>query len=338
METNNYIPAPGRYEAMDYRRCGQSGIQLPVITLGLWQNFGTDAPWERIREMAHYAFDNGICHFDLANNYGPVPGAAEENFGKLLQGSFKPYRDQLLISTKAGYGMWEGPYGDWGSRKYLLASLDQSLRRMKLDYVDIFYSHRFDPATPVEETMEALVQAVRQGKALYAGISNYPTEAARTAYAYLREAHVPCLLYQGRYNIIDRHLDTSGVLDLTRDSRAGFIAFSPLQQGLLTGRYLNGIPADSRMAGKKTSLSREALTPQLLQALKALNELAAGRGQTLAQMALSWLLQDPRVTSVLIGASSTAQLAENLAAFRNTKFEADELARIEEISAPIQIR
>ena len=322
---------------MQYRRCGASGVHIPAVSLGLWQNFGTDAPMERIREIAHYAFDQGICHFDLANNYGPIPGAAEENFGKLLQGSFKPYRDELFISTKAGYLMWPGPYGEWGSRKYLISSLDQSLKRMKLDYVDLFYTHRFDPDTPLEETLQALVDIVRQGKALYVGVSRYPHDAALKAYEYLRESKTPCLLFQDRYNIIDRMPEKEGLLDMAAAQGAGFISFSPLQQGLLTNRYLNGVPEGSRMTKSDTSLPSKVLTPQLLEALRGLNELAQRRGQSLAQMSLSWLLADPRVTSVLIGASSLAQLKDNLKSLDNTSFTAEELQEIQRISAPIQL-
>lgn len=322
---------------MQYRRCGASGVHIPAVSLGLWQNFGTDAPMERIREIAHYAFDQGICHFDLANNYGPIPGAAEENFGKLLQSSFKPYRDELFISTKAGYLMWPGPYGEWGSRKYLISSLDQSLKRMKLDYVDLFYTHRFDPNTPLEETLQALVDIVRQGKALYVGVSRYPHDAALKAYEYLKESKTPCLLFQDRYNIIDRMPEKEGLLDMAAAQGAGFISFSPLQQGLLTNRYLNGVPDGSRMTKSDTSLPSKVLTPQLLEALRGLNALAQKRGQSLAQMSLSWLLADPRVTSVLIGASSLAQLKDNLKSLDNTSFTAEELQEIQRISAPIQI-
>lgn len=327
-----YSPSSSRYDTMEYRRCGRSGVKIPVLTLGMWHNFGSYKPLQDIKAMAHFAFDNGICHFDLANNYGPEYGAAEENFGRLMDSSFRPYRDELFISTKAGWDMWPGPYGNWGSRKYLMASLDQSLRRMKLDYVDIFYSHRWDPETPLEETMQALVDVVRQGKALYVGLSRYPADKAREAYAYLAAHDVPCLLYQDRYNIIDRAPQVSGLIGLGEECGTGFISFSPLQQGLLTNRYLNGIPADSRMA-KGVFLKREMLTPTLLNALKGLNELAGKRGQSLAQMALAWLLRDKRVTSVIIGASSVAQIEDNLKALSNTAFSAEELRLIEELSA-----
>ena len=332
-----YSPSPQRYDMMAYRRCGRSGIRIPVLALGLWHNFGSHKPLQEVKAMAHYAFDRGICHFDLANNYGPEYGTAEENFGRLMESSFRPFRDELFISTKAGWDMWPGPYGNWGSRKYLIASLDQSLRRMKLDYVDIFYSHRWDPETPLEETMQALVDIVRQGKALYVGLSRYPADQARKAYRYLAEHDVPCLLYQDRYNIIDRAPQCSGLIDLSAENGTGFISFSPLQQGLLTNRYLSGIPADSRMA-RATSLREEVLTPTMLGALKGLNDLAAQRGQSLAQMALSWLLNDSRVTSVIIGASSVAQIEDNLKSLDNAGFSAEELRLIEDLSGPIQLK
>ena len=320
---------------MEYRRSGRSGVKLPVLALGLWHNFGSHKPMQEIKAMAHYAFDKGICHFDLANNYGPEYGTAEENFGRLMDSSFRPYRDELFISTKAGWDMWPGPYGNWGSRKYLMASLDQSLRRMKLDYVDIFYSHRWDPETPLEETMQALVDIVRQGKALYVGLSRYPLEKAREAYRYLAAHDVPCLLYQDRYNIIDRAPQRSGLIDLSAEAGSGFISFSPLQQGLLSDRYLNGIPADSRMATGRTSLRPELLTPEMLEALRSLNSLATSRGQSLAQMALAWLLADQRVTSVIIGASSVAQIEDNLHSLGNTSFSEEELRLIDSLSSPV---
>ena len=332
-----YAPAPGRYDAMEYRRSGRSGIKIQVLALGLWHNFGSHKPFQDVKTMAHYAFDRGICHFDLANNYGPEYGTAEENFGRLMDGSFRPYRDELFISTKAGWDMWPGPYGNWGSRKYLISSLDQSLRRMRLEYVDIFYSHRWDPETPLEETMQALVDIVRQGKALYVGLSRYPLDQAREAYRYLAAHDVPCLLYQDRYNIIDRVPQNRGLIDLGVDNGTGFISFSPLQQGLLTARYLNGIPADSRMA-RGTSLRSDQLTPEMLGALNGLNDLALRRGQSLAQMSLSWLLADKRVTSVIIGASSVAQIEDNLRSLDNTCFSPEELALIDELSAPVQLR
>ena len=332
-----YSPSASRYDEMEYRRCGRSGVKIPALTLGMWHNFGSYKPMQEIKAMAHHAFDHGICHFDLANNYGPVYGAAEENFGRLMDASFRPYRDELFISTKAGWDMWPGPYGNWGSRKYLMASLDQSLRRMRLDYVDIFYSHRFDPETPLEETMQALVDIVRQGKALYVGLSRYPAEQMRQAYAYLAAHDVPCLLYQDRYNIIDRVPQRKGLIDISAENGTGFIAFSPLQQGLLTNHYLNGIPADSRMARRVSSLREELLTPVMLSALKGLDELAAARGQSLAQMALAWLLDDARVTSVIIGASSVAQLEDNLKALAHPGFTDEERLRIEELSAQVHL-
>ena len=331
-----YSANEGRYDSMLYRRCGRSGIQIPAVALGLWHNFGSHSTMENVKAMAHYAFDNGICHFDLANNYGPEYGTAEENFGRLMDSSFRPYRDELLISTKAGWDMWPGPYGNFGSRKYLMASLDQSLRRMKLDYVDVFYSHRYDPNTPIEETMQALVDIVKQGKALYVGLSRYPADKAREAFDYLAARDVPCLLYQDRYNIIDRTPQSTGLIDLCKEKGTGFISFSPLQQGLLSNRYLNGIPADSRMA-KAKFLKPEMLTPEMMKALTCLNSLAAERGQTLAEMALSWLIHDQRVVSVIIGASSVAQIADNLKAVENTAFTEDEIRKIEELSAPIQM-
>ena len=331
-----YSANEGRYDSMLYRRCGRSGIQIPAVALGLWHNFGSHSTMENVKAMAHYAFDNGICHFDLANNYGPEYGTAEENFGRLMESSFRPYRDELLISTKAGWDMWPGPYGNFGSRKYLMASLDQSLRRMKLDYVDVFYSHRYDPNTPIEETMQALVDIVKQGKALYVGLSRYPADKAREAFDYLAARDVPCLLYQDRYNIIDRTPQSTGLIDLCKEKGTGFISFSPLQQGLLSNRYLNGIPADSRMA-KAKFLKPEMLTPEMMKALTGLNSLAAERGQTLAEMALSWLIHDQRVVSVIIGASSVAQIADNLKAVENTAFTEDEIRKQEELSAPIQM-
>lgn len=328
-----YQPASSRYEgAMSYQRAGRSGVLLPAFSLGLWHNFGSEQPFARIREMAHYAFDHGIVHFDLANNYGPAYGAAEENFGRLMERSFRPYRDEMFISTKAGYDMWPGPYGNWGSRKYLTASLDQSLRRMKTDYVDVFYSHRYDPQTPLEETLQALVDLVRRGKALYAGISRYPPETARTAFRYLAEHDVPCLLFQDKYNLFNREPETSGVLSLAAGAGSGFVAFSPLAQGLLTDRYLTGIPQDSRMAGGG-SLRRDALTEGVLERIRGLDAIARQRGQTLARMALAWLLRDTRVTSVIIGASSVAQIADNLQALENASFSDEELARIDALSA-----
>ena len=308
----NYFADKNRYDnGMQYERCGRSGVLLPKVSLGFWHNFGSVDPYERSHEITHYAFDHGITHFDLANNYGPVYGSAEETMGRLMDEDFRPYRDELFISSKAGYDMWPGPYGNWGSRKYLMASLDQSLKRMKIDYVDLFYSHRYDPETPLEETLQALVDIVRQGKALYIGISRWPLEAARFAAKYLRERDVPLLIYQGRLNMLDREPMEEGILDFCAEEGVGFISFSPLAQGLLTDRYLNGVPADSRMS-KGKFLKEEMLTPELLAKLKKYNEVAASRNETLAEMALAWILHQKAVTSVLIGASSVAQLEKNL--------------------------
>ena len=326
----NNQPATDRYDRMQYKYCGKSGLQLPLISLGLWHNFGSVDNFSVATDMIKYAFDHGITHFDLANNYGPVPGSAETNFGRILKENFQGYRDEMIISSKAGHDMWPGPYGEWGSRKYLMNSLNQSLKRMNLDYVDIFYSHRYDPETPLEETLQALVDIVRQGKALYVGISKYPKEAAEFAYRYLAERDVHCLLYQGRYNMFNREPEEEGILQQARENGTGFIAFSPLAQGLLTNRYLNGIPEDSRIA-KGGFLKKEALTKEVLNRIKALNEVAAHRGQTLAEMALAWVLKDEMVTSVIIGASSVAQLADNLKAIENTKFTAEELETIQRI-------
>lgn len=327
-----YSAAADRYEnGMKYRRCGKSGIRLPEISLGLWQNFGDTAPLSRSREILLHAFDNGICHFDLANNYGPSYGSAEATFGKVMQSDLRPYRDELFISTKAGYDMWPGPYGNLGSRKYLMSSLDQSLKRMNLDYVDIFYSHRFDPETPLQETMQALVDIVRSGKALYAGISNYPEKAADFAFEYLREHDVPCLLHQVKYNMLHRNPENEGILRQAKKEGSGFIAFSPLAQGLLTDRYLEGIPADSR-AARNFSLKKDTLTPELIDKLRQLNALAAERGQNLAQMALAWVLKDDLVTSVIVGASSMEQLRKNLQAIRNTSFSDEEKKIIDSLT------
>ena len=307
-----YSPASDRYEnGIRYRRCGRSGVLLPEIALGLWHNFGDVNPLANSFRMAHYAFDHGIVHFDLANNYGPSYGSAEETFGQIMRKSFAPFRDELFISSKAGYDMWPGPYGNWGSRKYLMASLDQSLKRMKIDYVDLFYSHRYDPETPLEETLQALVDIVRQGKALYVGISNWPLEPLKFGYDYLKAHDVPLLIYQGRLNMLDRKPQETGITDFCAEKGIGFIAFSPLAQGLLTDRYLNGIPTDSRMA-KEKFLKSSMLTPELLEKLRHYNDVAASRGETLAEMALAWILHQKAVTSVLIGASSTAQLEKNL--------------------------
>ena len=307
-----YFADKSRYDnGMKYERCGRSGVMLPQVSLGFWHNFGSVDPYERSREITHYAFDHGITHFDLANNYGPVYGSAEETMGRLMDEDFRPYRDELFISSKAGYDMWPGPYGDWGSRKYLMASLDQSLKRMKIDYVDLFYSHRYDPETPLDETLQALVDIVRQGKALYVGISNWPLEPLKYGYDYLKAHDVPLLIYQGRLNMLDRQPQESGILDFCADNGVGFIAFSPLAQGLLTDRYLNGVPENSRMA-KGKFLKESMLTPELLQTLRGYRETAESRGETIAEMALRWILEQRGVTSVLVGASSTAQLETNL--------------------------
>mgnify|MGYP003295749060 CR=1 FL=1 len=327
-----YTASESRYEGgMKYRRCGKSGIMLPEISLGLWQNFGDTAPLARSRDILLYAFDNGICHFDLANNYGPSYGSAESTFGQIIQSDLRPYRDELFISTKAGYDMWPGPYGEKGSRKYLISSLEQSLKRMKLDYVDIFYSPRYDPDTPLEETMQALVDIVRSGKALYAGISNYPYEAAASAYRYLREHDVPCLLHQLKYNMLHRNPEDEGLLAQAQENGSGFIVFSPLAQGLLTDRYLRGIPADSR-AARDFSLKKDCITPDMLEMLGGLNEIAHGRGQSLAQMALSWVLNDNRVSSVIVGASSVEQLKSNIQSIRNTGFSNEEIGMINQLT------
>lgn len=306
-------------EAM-YQRCGRSGVMLPKISLGFWHNFGGVDPYERSRAITHYAFDHGITHFDLANNYGPPYGSAEETFGRLMDDDFKPYRDELFISTKAGYDMWPGPYGNWGSRKYLMASLDQSLKRMHLDYVDLFYSHRYDPNTPLEETLQALVDIVKQGKALYIGISRWPLEALKFANEYLKQRDVPLLIYQGRINLLDREPIEEGILDYCQEQGIGFISFSPLAQGLLTDRYLNGIPEGSRMT-KGKFLKSDALTPELLEYLRKLNDIASERKETLAEMALAWILHQKGVTSVLCGASSPQQLEKDLKCVHANPFE-----------------
>ena len=312
-----YTASANRYnnETMGYNRCGRSGVLLPKVSLGFWHNFGAVDDYNNCKAIARYAFDNGITHFDLANNYGPPYGSAEETMGRLMDEDFRPYRDELFISTKAGYDMWDGPYGNWGSRKYLMASLDQSLKRMHLDYVDLFYSHRYDPETPLEETLQALVDIVRAGKALYVGISRWPLEATRFAFQYLKERDVPCLIYQGRLNMLDRAPQQEGILDLCQQEGVGFISFSPLAQGLLTDRYLNGIPEGSRMTRGKF-LKEEMLTPQLLEQLRQWNSEAQQQGITLAEKALRWILEQKGVTSVLIGASSTGQLDRNLKCVR----------------------
>jgi L-glyceraldehyde 3-phosphate reductase len=323
----SFAAAGDRYDRMAYRRCGRSGLQLPAVSLGLWHNFGHDRPLDSQRAILRRAFDLGVTHFDLANNYGPPYGSAEENFGRLLEQDFRPYRDELIISTKAGYDMWPGPYGEWGSRKYLLASLNQSLRRLGLDYVDIFYSHRFDPETPLEETMGALDSAVRQGKALYAGISSYSAAKTREAAAILRDLGTPLLIHQPSYSMLNRWIE-DGLLDVLAEEGAGCIAFSPLAQGMLTDRYLHGVPEGSRVT-EDSSFSRDLLTDEAMAKVRALNDLAAARGQTLAQAAIAWVLRDPRVTSALVGASSVAQLETNVAAIDRLDFTDEELAEID---------
>jgi L-glyceraldehyde 3-phosphate reductase len=322
-----YTPAADRYDSMQYRRCGRSGLQLPAVSLGLWQNFGTEAPLERSRAIVRRAFDLGITHFDLANNYGPPYGSAEENFGQLMREDLRPFRDELVISTKAGYDMWPGPYGEWGSRKYLLASLDQSRKRMGLEYVDIFYSHRFDPNTPLEETMGALDTAVRSGRALYVGISSYSAEHTREAVEILRSLGTQLLIHQPSYSMLNRWIE-DGLLDVLGEEGVGCIGFSPLAQGVLTDRYLDGIPEGSR-ASRPGSLSPDQLNEQTVAKVRALNEIAARRGQTLAQLALAWTLRDPRVTSTLVGASSLEQLENNVPALDRLELSDDELAEVD---------
>ena len=321
-----------RYDTMKYNRCGKSGLLLPAVSLGLWHNFGDNDDFENMKQMCFTAFDNGIPHFDLANNYGPAPGSAENNFGKILESDLGCYRDELIISTKAGYDMWPGPYGNFGSRKYLIASLDQSLKRMGLDYVDIFYHHRPDPDTPLEETMEALAQIVRSGKALYVGISNYDGPNMEKASKLLEELHVPFIINQNRYSIFDRGIEKNGLKDKAKELGKGIICFSPLAQGLLTDRYINGIPEDSRIRRSGVFLNEKALTDEKLAQIKKLNEVAGRRGQTLAEMALSWILKDGYVTSVLIGASKPSQILDNIKAIENTEFSAEELKEIDSLS------
>lgn len=327
-----YEPNSERYLTMTYNRCGKSGLKLPAVSLGLWHNFGDTADYENMKALVFTAFDNGITHFDLANNYGPAPGSAERNFGKILKEELSPYRDELIISTKAGYDMWEGPYGNWGSRKYLLASLDQSLKRLGLDYVDIFYHHRPDPDTPLEETMGALAHAVSSGKALYAGLSNYSGEQLEKAEKILTELKCPFIINQNRYSVFDRTIEQNGLKSTAARLGKGIIAFSPLAQGMLTNRYLNGIPADSRIMTDGRFLKQSAVTPERLEQIRSLNEIANERGQTLAEMALAWVLKDGVVTSVLIGASKPSQILDNIKAINNTAFSAEELKRIDEIS------
>lgn len=325
-----YKADPERYSQLNYRRCGKSGIKLPEISLGLWHNFGGVDTYENYRDILLTAFDKGVTHFDLANNYGPPPGSAEENFGHILKKDLKPYRDELIISSKAGYLMWPGPYGEWGSRKNLIASCDQSLKRMGLEYVDIFYSHRPDPDTPIEETMGALDTLVKQGKALYVGISNYNEEQTKAALKVLKELGTPCLIHQPKYSMLVREPE-NGLLDLLQETGVGSIVFSPLAQGLLTDKYLNGIPEDSRAGKPSGFLQKSEVTGEVINKVSKLNELASTRGQSLAQMAIAWLLKDDKVTSVLIGASRTSQLLDSLGALKNTQFSKEELDKIEEI-------
>jgi L-glyceraldehyde 3-phosphate reductase len=329
MSHDPYLAASNRYDSMVYRRCGTSGLDLPALSLGLWHNFGDETPFDTQRDVVRRAFDLGITHFDLANNYGPPAGSAESNFGRLLASDLKPYRDELVVSTKAGYWMWNGPYGEWGSRKYLRASLDASLTRLGLDYVDIFYSHRFDPKTPLEETMGALDAAVRSGKALHAGISSYNPADTRRAAAILKDLGTPVLIHQPSYSMFNRWIEAEGLLDATQEVGAGVIAFSPLAQGMLTDKYLHGIPAGSR-ATQHSSLDPAMLSDAAIAHIRALNEIATTRGQSLAQMALAWALRDPRVTSLVAGASSVAQLEQNVAALANLTFSAEELAAIDQ--------
>ena len=327
-----YVVNEKRYETMKYNRCGRSGLMLPAVSLGFWHNFGDTSSYANMEKLCFTAFDNGITHFDLANNYGPEPGSAEKNFGRIYKENFVPYRDELIISTKAGYTMWEGPYGDWGSRKYLLASLDQSLRRMGLEYVDIFYHHRMDPNTPLEETMGALEQAVRSGKALYAGLSNYDGPTLAKASEILTQMRVPFVINQNRYNILDRTIEKNGLKEKAAALGKGIICFTPLAQGVLTDRYLNGIPADSRVRTDSRFLKEDSLTSAKIEAVRKLNGIAAKRGQTLAEMALAWILRDGAVTSVLIGASKPSQILDNIKAIENTQFTAQELKEIDEAS------
>ena len=327
-----YTPAKERYNIMEYNRCGRSGLLLPKISLGLWHNFGDASDYENMRQLCFTAFDNGITQFDLANNYGPAYGSAEKNFGRILKEDLMPYRDELIITTKAGFDMWEGPYGNWGSRKYLLASLDQSLKRMGLDYVDIFYHHRMDPETPLEETMGALATAVCQGKALYVGLSNYDGESLEQAAAILKDLKCPFVINQNCYSIFDRTVEKNGLKDMTGNLKKGLITFSPLAQGQLTDRYLNGIPEDSRIRKDGRFLKESILTAERMEQIRKLNELAAQRGEKLADMALAWLLQKKEVTSVLIGASKTQQILDNIKAIHSAPFTEEELQKIDEYS------
>lgn len=326
-----YRAADDRYEKMQYKRCGKSGLMLPLVSLGLWHNFGDNGNFDNMKDMCHTAFDHGITQFDLANNYGPEPGAAERNFGKILKEDFLPYRDEMIITTKAGYTMWDGPYGDWGSRKYLMASLDQSLKRMGLEYVDIFYHHRMDPNTPLEETMEALAQIVRSGKALYVGLSNYDGPTLERAEKILSELHVPFVINQNRYNIFDRKIEENGLKETAARLEKGIVCFSPLAQGVLTDRYLDGVPADSRVRTDGRFLKEAALDQEKMEKVRKLNAVAARRGQTLAEMALAWILKDGIVTSVLIGASRPAQILDNIKAIDHLTFSEEELQEIDKI-------
>lgn len=329
----SYTAAGSRYDTMEYRRCGKSGLKLPVVSFGLWHNFGDTGNYENMKKMLFTALDNGITHFDLANNYGPAPGSAERNFGKILKEELGAYRDELIISTKAGYDMWAGPYGDWGSRKYLIASLDQSLKRMGLEYVDIFYHHRMDPQTPLEETMQTLSDIVRSGKALYVGISNYDGETMKKASAILSELKCPFIINQNSYSMINRTIEKNGLKQAAQEEGKGIITFSPLSQGMLTDRYLNGIPQDSRIKTDGRFLQAERITEEVVAGLRKLNEIAAGRGQSLAQMALSWILKDDVVTSVLVGASKPEQLLDNIKIINRTPFTQEELEAMEAITA-----
>lgn len=323
-----YLPSTSRYDEMPYERCGKSGILLPRISLGMWQNFGADKTIEQVSEILHYAFDHGIVSIDLANNYGPPPGAAETQMGEVLRRSLHPYRDELMIATKAGYDMWPGPYGNWGSRKSLMASIDQSLRRLGTDYVDIFYSHRYDPSTPLEETLQALSDIVRQGKALYVGISRWPLEAMKIAIEYLRVRDTPCLIYQDRLNIFDRHVEQDHILPYLESEGVGFIGFTPLAEGMLTSKYLNGVPEGSR-AARGSHLKASQLTPDVIARIRMLNDIAESRGQTLAQMAVAWILNHTGVTSVIAGCSRVSQLEDTIGALKNTTFTTDELLAID---------
>lgn len=335
--TAPYAPSTARYQNMQYRRSGRSGLKLPAVSLGFWHNFGDHTAFEHMKQLCFTAFDNGITHFDLANNYGPSAGAAELNAGRIIRESFAGYRDELIISTKAGYDMWPGPYGDWGSRKYLLSSLDQSLERLDLEYVDIFYHHRPDPETPLEETMGALAQAVNSGKALYVGLSNYDGPTLEKASAILDELHCPFIINQNRYSILDRSIERNGLKASAEKLGKGIITFSPLAQGLLTGRYLNGIPEDSRIKTDGRFLSQSAITDERLEQIKGLNAIAAERGQTLAEMSLAWILRDSTVTSVLAGASKPQQILDNIGALANTEFSSEELQRIDDLSLNQQL-